>query len=65
MTYAAILVFASALDCAAYVEAHGLQSQHTVQCVLIEPDYAHLDAIRRPMPRPLAPLSSPRPRPRP
>ena len=63
MSWAAILVFGSALDCGAYVEAHGLQDRHAVQCVLIQPDYSHLDTIRGP--KTSAPATSPRPRPRP
>lgn len=63
MKWAAIVLFSTTADCDAFVEAHDLQAEHSVQCVLIEPDYSHLDKIRRPAARPLAPPIRPRPRP--
>lgn len=65
MMWAAIVVFTSTAECDAFTEAHRLQEQHPAQCILIEQDYAHLETVRRPIPRPLAPFTSPRPRPRP
>ena len=64
--WAAIVVVATAVECNAFNEAHQLQEQYPLQCILVDlGTHAELDTIRRPAPRPLAPFTSIRPRPRP